>query len=641
MRILSIDIETYSDVDLSKSGVYPYAESDNFEILFFGYSVDGHPPQVIDLANGEQLPDDIIAALTDPNVIKTAYNAMFERICISKHLGLPKGTYLDPTQWHCTMVWAATLGLPMSLAGVGAVLGLDKQKMSEGKGLIKFFCIPDKDGNRHHPKVHPGKWELFKSYNCRDVEVEIAIQQRLAKYPVPNFVWNEYHLDQQINDRGIGVDMELVRHAITINEDIKNEITAEIQALTMLDNPNSVQQMKEWLAENGMETESLGKQAVKELLETAPPELAKVLSLRQQLAKSSVKKYDAMLSSHCIDDRIRGMFQFYGANRSGRFSGRLVQLQNLYRNSMPHLDTARDLIKADDIETLDLLFGDIPDVLSQLIRTALVPKAPYKRFIVADFTSIEGVVLSWLAGEQWRLDVFKNGGDIYCISASKIFGVPVVKHGINGHLRQKGKIAELACGYGGSVGAMKAMGAQEMGLSDDEIQQIVTDWRDASPNIVKLWWDVDRAVKKCIKEKTEANVKGLHIFCESGFLFIELPSGRRLAYVKPKIGENKFGGESVTYMGVGEQKKWERIESYGPKFVENIIQGIARDILLHAMMNLRDYRIVAHVHDEVIIEATDDITVDEIVQKMCITPRWARGLTLRADGYECEFYMKD
>ena len=641
MRILSIDIETYSDVDLSKSGVYPYAESDNFEILFFGYSVDGHPPQVIDLANGEQLPDDIIAALTDPNVIKTAYNAMFERICISKHLGLPKGTYLDPTQWHCTMVWAATLGLPMSLAGVGAVLGLDKQKMSEGKDLIKFFCIPDKDGNRHHPKVHPGKWELFKSYNCRDVEVEIAIQQRLAKYPVPDFVWNEYHLDQQINDRGIGVDMELVRHAITINEDIKNEITAEIQALTMLDNPNSVQQMKEWLAENGMETESLGKQAVKELLETAPPELAKVLSLRQQLAKSSVKKYDAMLSSHCIDDRIRGMFQFYGANRSGRFSGRLVQLQNLYRNSMPHLDTARDLIKADDIETLDLLFGDIPDVLSQLIRTALVPKAPYKRFIVADFTSIEGVVLSWLAGEQWRLDVFKNGGDIYCISASKIFGVPVVKHGINGHLRQKGKIAELACGYGGSVGAMKAMGAQEMGLSDDEIQQIVTDWRDASPNIVKLWWDVDRAVKKCIKEKTEANVKGLHIFCESGFLFIELPSGRRLAYVKPKIGENKFGGESVTYMGVGEQKKWERIESYGPKFVENIIQGIARDILLHAMMNLRDYRIVAHVHDEVIIEATDDITVDEIMQKMCITPRWARGLTLRADGYECEFYMKD
>lgn len=641
MRILSIDIETYSDVDLSKSGVYPYAESDNFEILFFGYSVDGHPPQVIDLANVEQLPDDIIAALTDPNVIKTAYNAMFERICISKHLGLPKGTYLDPTQWHCTMVWAATLGLPMSLAGVGAVLGLDKQKMSEGKDLIKFFCIPDKDGNRHHPKVHPGKWELFKSYNCRDVEVEIAIQQRLAKYPVPDFVWNEYHLDQQINDRGIGVDMELVRHAITINEDIKNEITAEIQALTMLDNPNSVQQMKEWLAENGMETESLGKQAVKELLETAPPELAKVLSLRQQLAKSSVKKYDAMLSSHCIDDRIRGMFQFYGANRSGRFSGRLVQLQNLYRNSMPHLDTARDLIKADDIETLDLLFGDIPDVLSQLIRTALVPKAPYKRFIVADFTSIEGVVLSWLAGEQWRLDVFKNGGDIYCISASKIFGVPVVKHGINGHLRQKGKIAELACGYGGSVGAMKAMGAQEMGLSDDEIQQIVTDWRDASPNIVKLWWDVDRAVKKCIKEKTEANVKGLHIFCESGFLFIELPSGRRLAYVKPKIGENKFGGESVTYMGVGEQKKWERIESYGPKFVENIIQGIARDILLHAMMNLRDYRIVAHVHDEVIIEATDDITVDEIVQKMCITPRWARGLTLRADGYECEFYMKD
>ncbi|MFR6399946.1 DNA polymerase [Ruminococcus sp.] len=539
MRILSIDIETYSDVDLSKSGVYPYAESDNFEILFFGYSVDGHPPQVIDLANGEQLPDDIIAALTDPNVIKTAYNAMFERICISKHLGLPKGTYLDPTQWHCTMVWAATLGLPMSLAGVGAVLGLDKQKMSEGKDLIKFFCIPDKDGNRHHPKVHPGKWELFKSYNCRDVEVEIAIQQRLAKYPVPNFVWNEYHLDQQINDRGIGVDMELVRHAITINEDIKNEITAEIQALTMLDNPNSVQQMKEWLAENGMETESLGKQAVKELLETAPPELAKVLSLRQQLAKSSVKKYDAMLSSHCIDDRIRGMFQFYGANRSGRFSGRLVQLQNLYSViRCLDLDTARDLIKADDIETLDLLFGDIPDVLSQLIRTALVPKAPYKRFIVADFTSIEGVVLSWLAGEQWRLDVFKNGGDIYCISASKIFGVPVVKHGINGHLRQKGKIAELACGYSGSVGAMKAMGADDMGLTDEELKAIVTDWRKASPNIVHLWYDLETAALDAIKLKCPRETHGIVFSYEKRVLFVKLPSGRRLAYMKPSLGKN-------------------------------------------------------------------------------------------------------
>ncbi|MCM1530464.1 MAG: DNA polymerase [Alistipes sp.] len=642
MRILSIDIETYSDVNLSKSGVYPYAESEKFEILLFGYSIDGQPPKVIDLANGEQLPDDIIAALTDPNVIKTAYNAMFERICISKHLGLPNGTYLDPAQWHCTMVWAATLGLPMSLAGVGAVLGLDKQKMSEGKELIKFFCIPDKDGNLHHPKVHPGKWELFKKYNCRDVEVEIAIQQKLSKYPVPDFVWSEYHLDQQINDRGVGVDMELVSHAITISKKIKNEITAEIQALTMLDNPNSVQQMKEWLSENGMETESLGKQAVKELLETAPPKLAKVLSLRQQLAKSSVKKYDAMLSAHCVDDRIRGMFQFYGANRSGRFSSRLVQIQNLYRNSMDGLALARDIVKSGDAETLDLLYGDIPDVLSQLIRTALVPQKPYQRFIVADVSSIEGVVLSWLAGEQWRMDVFRNGGDIYCISASKMFGVPVVKHGINGHLRQKGKIAELACGYGGSMGAMKAMGAREMGISDDEIQQIVSDWREASPNIVKLWWDVDRAVKKCIKNKgTEEEVNGLHIFCESGFLFIELPSGRRLAYVKPKIGENKFGGESVTYIGVGEQKKWERIESYGPKFVENIIQGIARDILLHAMKNLNHYRIVAHIHDEVIIEATDGMTVDEIVEKMCIIPRWAGGLTLRADGYECEFYMKD
>lgn len=638
MKTLSIDIETYSDIDLKKCGVYKYTESPNFEILLFGYSVDGQPPIVADLACGEQIPDEIISALTDPAVIKTAYNAMFERICISRYLGV---RYLDPSQWHCTMVWAATLGLPMTLAGVGAVLGLDKQKMSEGKELIRFFCIPDKEGFRHHPQAHPGKWDLFKAYNCRDVEVEIAIQQKLSRFPVPNFIWEEYYLDQEINDRGIAVDMELVTQAICIDEHIKNEISAEIQALTMMDNPNSVMQMKEWLAQNGMETESLGKQAVKELLETAPPELAKVLTLRQQLAMSSAKKYTAMLNAYCADNRIRGMFQFYGANRSGRFSGRLVQLQNLYRNTMEDLDTARDIVKSGDIDTLELLYDNLPDILSQLIRTALIPQKPYKRFIVADFTSIEGIVLSWLAKEQWRLDVFENGGDIYCISASKMFGVPVEKHGANSHLRQKGKVAELACGYGGSVGAMKAMGADSMGLSDDEIQQIVTDWREASPNIVKLWWDVDRAVKKCVTEKTETTTHGLRFSYESGFLFIELPSGRRLAYVKPRIGENKFGGESVTYMGIGNQKKWERIESYGPKFVENIIQAIARDILLHAMMNLKNYRIVAHIHDEIIIEADENMTVDEIVETMCRTPKWAKGLPLKAAGYECPYYMKD
>lgn len=635
MKTLSIDIETYSSIDLKKCGVYKYTESPDFEILLFGYSVDGQPPVVIDLACGEQISAEIISALTDSTVIKTAYNAMFERVCISRYLGVG---YLDPSQWHCTMVWAATLGLPMTLAGVGAVLGLDKQKISEGKELIKFFCIPDKDGFRHYSQAHPGKWELFKAYNLRDVEVEIAIQQKLSRFPVPDFIWEEYYLDQEINDRGIAVDMELVTQAICIDEHIKNEISAEIQALTTMDNPNSVMQMKEWLAQNGMETESLGKQVVKDLLETAPPELAKVLTLRQQLAMSSAKKYTAMLNAHCADNRIRGMFQFYGANRSGRFSGRLVQLQNLYRNTMEDLDTARGLVKSGDTETLELLYDNIPDILSQLIRTALVPQ---KRFIVADFTSIEGIVLSWLAKEQWRLDVFENGGDIYCISASKMFGVPVEKHGANSHLRQKGKVAELACGYGGSVGAMKAMGADSMGLSDNEIQQIVTDWREASPNIVKLWWDVDRAVKKCVTEKTKTNTHGLLFSYESGFLFIELPSGRRLAYVKPRIGENKFGGESVTYMGIGNQKKWERIESYGPKFVENIIQAIARDILLHAMMNLKEYRIVAHVHDEIIIEADENMTVDEIVKKMCRTPKWAKGLPLKAAGYECPYYMKD
>ena len=642
MRNLSIDLETFSDVDLSKCGVYKYSSSPNFEILLFGYSVDGSDVKVVDVACGEKIPADIITALSDDSVTKWAFNAMFERVCLSNYLG----EWLEPESWKCSMVWSATLGLPLSLENVGAVLGLEKQKLSEGKDLIRYFCVPCKPtkANGGRTRNLPGhdreKWERFKAYNLRDVEAEMQIQQRLSKYPVPDFVWEEYWQDQEINDRGIGVDMEMVAQAIAMDGRSKSELSAAMKELTELENPNSVQQMKQWLSENGMETDSLDKKAVSELLKTAPEPLGEVLSLRQQLARSSVKKYQAMQNAVCADGRAHGMFQFYGANRTGRYSGRIIQLQNLPQNHIPDLAQARELVKAGDFDALAMLYEDIPDTLSQLIRTAFVPQGG-RKFIVADFSAIEARVIAWIAGERWRLKVFEGGGDIYCASASQMFHVPVEKHGVNGHLRQKGKIAELALGYGGSVGALKSMGALEMGLAEEELPPLVSAWRDSNPSITEFWWAVDRAVKECIKKRVSTETHGIRFDYQSGMLFITLFSGRRLAYVKPRIGENQFGGESVTYMGVGGTKRWERLESYGPKFVENIVQATARDILCYAMQKLKNCAIVAHVHDEIIIEADRRMSLPAVCEQMGRTPPWAKGLLLRADGYECDFYQKD
>lgn len=646
MKHLSIDLETYSSADIGKTGVYRYSEVPDFEVLLFGYSVDGAPPQLVDLACGETLPEEIRDALRDPSVTKWAFNASFERVCLSRYLGLPSGTYLDPQQWRCSMIWSAYLGLPLSLAGVGAVLKLEKQKLESGRDLIRYFCqpcVPTKSNGgrtRNRPSDAPEKWSMFKSYNLRDVETEMAIQEKLSRFPVPEFVWDEYHLDQEINDRGIRLDMEVVRNAIEMDAFSKAELTEKMQTLTALENPNSVAQMKAWLSEHGLEVESLGKKDVAALLKDAPPDLAEALILRQQLAKSSVRKYQAMQNCVCADGRAHGMFMFYGANRTGRFAGRLVQLQNLPQNHMPDLEQARDLVRTGNYAALQTLYDSVPDVLSELIRTAFVPYEGGK-FIVADFAAIEARVIAWMADEQWRLEVFKKGGDIYCASASQMFGVPVEKHGINGHLRQKGKIAELALGYGGSVGALKAMGALEMGIPEEELKPLVDAWREANPNITQLWWDVDEAAKKTVTDKVPTETHGLRFMYESGFLFMCLPSGRRLAYVKPRIGENKFGGESVTYEGVGSTKKWERLESYGPKFVENAIQAISRDILCYAMKTLRCCNIVAHVHDEVIIEADPKVSLEAICAQMGRTPPWAKGLILRADGYETPFYKKD
>lgn len=642
MRTLSIDIETYSDVDLSKCGVYKYTSSPVFEILLFGYAVDGKDVRVVDLACGEQIPDEIISALSDASVTKWAFNAMFERVCLSNFLG----EWLEPEGWHCTMVWSATLGLPLSLESVGSALGLEKQKLTEGKDLIRYFCVPCKPTKanggrtRNRPGHDPEKWERFKAYNLRDVETEMQIQKRLSNFPVPDAIWEEYHLDQEINDRGIGVDMELVRQAIAIDVRSRERLTAAMRELTELENPNSVQQMKQWLADHGLETDTLGKKAVAELVKTAPEPLREVLSLRQQLAKSSVKKYTAMENAVCADSRAHGMFQFYGANRTGRFSGRLIQLQNLPQNHMPDLAQARALVRSGNYEALSMLYEDIPDTLSQLIRTAFVPQDG-RKLIVADFSAIEARVLAWFAGEKWVSEVFEKGGDIYCETAARMFHCRVEKHGENAELRQKGKQATLSCGYGGSIGALKAMGALEAGMTEEELQPLVDSWRAANPNIVRFWWEVDRAIKECVKKRVSTETHGIRFDYRSAMLFITLPSGRRLAYVKPRIGENQFGGESVTYMGVSGTKKWERLESYGPKFVENIVQGTARDILCYAMRTLRNCAIVAHVHDEVIIEADRRISVVAVCEQMGRTPPWAKGLKLRADGYECEFYQKD
>ena len=646
MKSISWDLETYSSVDLTKCGVYRYCESEDFEILLAAYSIDGGAVQVTDLACGEKLPQEILDALEDETVEKWSFNSQFERICLSRLLGYPAGDYLAPASWRCSMVWASTLGLPRSLESVGAVLGLEKQKLTEGKDLIRYFCVPCKPTKanggrtRNLPEHDPEKWERFKAYNLRDVETEMQIQERLSRFPVPDFIWEEYQLDQEINDRGIGVDMELVRQAIAMDARSREWLTASMQELTELENPNSVQQMKQWLADHGLETDTLGKTAVAELIKTAPEPLREVLSLRQQLAKSSVKKYTAMENAVRTDSRAHGMFVFYGANRTGRFSGRLIQLQNLYKNTMPDLAQARALVRSGNYEALSMLYEDIPDTLSQLIRTAFVPQDG-RKLIVADFSAIEARVLAWLAGEKWVLEVFEKGGDIYCETAARMFHCRVEKHGENAELRQKGKQATLSCGYGGSVGALKAMGALEAGMTEEELQPLVDSWRAANPNIVRFWWDVDRAVKECVKMRIPTETHGLRFDYRSAMLFITLPSGRRLAYVKPRIGENQFGGESVTYMGVGGTKKWERLESYGPKFVENIVQGTARDILCYAMRTLRNCAIVAHVHDEIIIEADRRISLSAVCEQMGRTPPWAKGLKLRADGYECEFYQKD
>ena len=658
IRELSVDLETFSSVDLKKCGVYKYAESDDFEILLFGYSVDGSEVKVVDLAQGETIPEVVLSALTDETVTKWAFNAQFERVCLSRYLrdkGInvnpgqtvkSEGLFLNPCSWHCTMIWSATLGLPMSLENVGTVLGLDKQKLTEGKNLIKYFCLPCNptkvNGGRTRNKYFHDKekWDLFKSYNKRDVEVEMSIQEKLSRFPVPDFLWQEFYLDQTINDRGIGIDPLFVESAIRLDQEVKTHLVDELKRITGLENPNSVLQMRSWLKEHGLEMESLGKKEVAKELKTVGKELAEVLRLRQQLAKSSVKKYTAMKNAACMDYRERGMFRFYGANRTGRFAGRLVQLQNLPQNHLPDLAEARSLVKQGNVEALEMLYEDIPDTLSQLIRTAFIPRTGLK-FIVADFSAIEARVLAWLAGEKWRMRVFAEGKDIYCSSASQMFGVPVEKHGVNGHLRQKGKIAELALGYGGSVGALKAMGALDMGLTEDELQPLVDAWRSSNPMVTTLWWDVDRAVKQCVHEHVSVRTHNIVFTYKSGFLIIELPSKRCLYYVKPRVEENKYGGESVTYEGVGSTKKWERLESYGPKFVENITQAIARDILLYAMQTLKEYRIVAHVHDEAIIETDKSVSVQSVCELMGRTPPWAEGLVLRADGYECEFYKKD
>jgi len=646
MKTISIDIETYSSVDLAKSGVYRYVEASDFEVLLFAYSVDGGDVQIIDLAAGEAIPDEITAALTDENVTKWAFNAQFERICLSSWLGLPSGQYLDPRSWRCSMIWSAYMGLPLSLEGVGIVLGLEKQKLKEGKDLIRYFCQPcnptitNGKRTRNLPEHAKDKWAAFKEYNRRDVEVEMAIQGKLSRFPVPEPVWTEYHLDQGINDRGVALDMPFVQQAIEADKRSRTELIQLMHELTELDNPNSVAQMKQWLFDNGLETDTLGKKAVMELQKTAPAPLGEVLTLRQQLAKSSVKKYQAMENAVCKDGRARGMFQFYGANRTGRWAGRLIQMQNLPQNHMPDLEEARSLVKNGDYVAINMLYDSVPEVLSELIRTAFVPR-PGHKFIVADFSAIEARVIAWLAGESWRQQVFASGKDIYCASAAQMFRVPVEKHGINSHLRQKGKIAELALGYGGSVGALKAMGALEMGLEEDELQPLVTAWRASNQNIVRLWWDVDRAALKAVKDRTVTETHGIRFAYQSGMLFITLPSGRKLSYVKPRIGENQFGSECVTYEGVGSTKKWERIQSYGPKFVENIVQATSRDILCYSIKHLQDCSIVMHIHDELVIEAHPSEATESICKRMSQTPPWASGLLLKADGYETNFYKKD
>lgn len=638
MRFMSIDIETYSDIDINKAGVYRYVDTDAFKILLFAYSVDGGPIQLIDLTRGDCIPKEIVKALIDKSVTKWAYNANFERVALSRFLGMPTGQYLDPEGWKCSMVWAATLGLPMGLAKVGEVLALDKQKMSEGRGLIYKFCKPDKKtGQRVLPEDFPEDWETFRRYNIRDVETEMGIQKMISPFPCSDELWHEYWTDQRINDRGVEVDLTLARNAVAMDAEISKNLMEKMRSLTGIDNPRSTSQLGMWLREHGCDMVSLGKKDVAQVIEeTDDPLIRKVLSLRLLISKSSVKKYTKMLDATCSDGRARGMFQFYGAMRTGRFAGRLLQLQNLPQNHIENIGLVRELARRGDLEALSVMFDSVPDILSQLIRTAFVAREG-SRFIVADFSAIEARVIAWLAGEEWRMKAFAEGKDIYCASASAMFGVPVVKHGINGELRQKGKVAELACGYGGSVGALKAFGADKMGLTETEMQSIVDNWRASSPRIVQLWWNVDRAIKQTLEDGTTHRTHGLMFSLQKGILFIRLPSGRSLAYVKPRLIDGK-----ITYEGVSSNKGWARLESYGPKFVENITQAISRDLLLNAMKQVGpDARICMHIHDELVIEADSSVKLDDICQKMAQVPEWAEGLLLRADGYETKFYLKD
>ena len=649
MKKLSCDIETFSDVDLIRCGVYKYADSPDFEMLLFAYAVDDGDVHIIDIAGGEELPEKIIQAIKSDTVVKTAYNAQFERVCLSRYLKLPDGEYLNPQSWYCTAVQAAELALPLSLADVGSVLGLERQKMTEGKELIKYFCVPCKptksNGNctRNRPCHDINKWETFKKYCMRDVDVERQIADKLKMYPIRDEEHRLYVLDQIINDRGVLVDSELAEQAVKLNSIQTTVAVEQAYMITGLENPNSVTQLKQWLKEKGVEIESLSKKSVKSLADETDGDVSEMLKLRLLMAKTSVKKYEAVIRSVCSDNRVHGMMRFCGANRTGRWSGNILQPQNLPQNHLPDLTLARDIVKDGDFEMLDMMFGNVPNVLSELIRTVLIPK-PNHRFIVADFSAIEARVLAWIAGEQWRIDTFKNGGDIYCASASKMFKVPVEKHGVNGELRQKGKISELACGYGGSVGALKNMGAVEMGVQENELQGLINDWRNANPHIVRFWYEVGNAAMKAIKEKTTVPLGKLVFAYERGILFIRLPSGRRLSYIKPRIGTNRFGGDSITYMGINSAKKWDRLETFGGKLTENIVQGTARDLLANALINAANagYDTVFHVHDEIICEVPNGYgSVDELCRLMCIKTDWADGLPLNADGFECEYYKKE
>jgi len=659
MKEISIDIETYSSVDLLKSGVYKYAQSPDFEVLLFSYSIDGFPVVCIDVASGEEIPEDILDSLTDDSVTKWAYNCMFERVCLSEYIrrnypekfrsySTPEDTvsdYFDPSAWRCDMVGAAYIGLPLKLADSGKILGLDEQKMTEGKDLIRYFCVPCKPSKanggrtRNLPEHAPEKWELFKKYNIRDVEVELNIHKRLSKYPVPEHVWSEYHLDQEINDRGILIDRVLVDNAIAMDEKAQAELMGALRQITALDNPNSVSQMKDWLKRNGLVAESLAKKQVAEYLQTATDDIRRVLELRAQSAKSSVKKFTAMRNMACADGRARGCFAFYGSH-TGRFAGRGIQLQNLKRNELQELEIARETVRDGNYDLIALLYDSVPELLSELVRTALIPREGYK-FAIADFSAIEARVLSWLAGEKWRMDVFAKDGDIYCETASRMFKKPVVKHGINGELRAKGKQAELSCGYGGGVNALKNMGAIEAGMKEEELQPLVDLWRQSNPKIVSLWYEIDRAAKTAILRKTKTETHGLVFECRSGMLFIHLPSDRMLSYVKPKIGINRFGSESITYEGTDGTKHWSRLETFGGKLTENIVQALSRDILCHAMQTLSHTFITAHIHDELLIECSEGVSVDEVCRQMARTPAWAEGLILKAEGYESQFYRKD